>query len=54
LLSVNVLTKYLDICHFSVYHCVYSVLSQLSIIVPNNVDSHKSNTVCIKMSKLAS
>jgi len=40
LLSVNVF-KYLDICHLSVYHCVYSVLSQLSRIVANNGDSHK-------------
>jgi len=41
LLSVNV--KYLDICHLSVYHCVYAVLIQLSRIVPNNGDSHESS-----------
>jgi len=42
LLSVNVLSNSIS-ADFSFYCCVYSVLSQLSRIVPNNGDSHKSS-----------
>jgi len=42
LLSVNVLSNSIS-AHFSFYYCVYSVLSQLSRIVPDNGDSHKSS-----------
>ena len=50
LLSVNVLSNSIS-ADFSFCYCVYSVLSQLSRIVPNNGDSHK--IVCTKMSKLS-
>jgi len=40
LLSVNVLSNSIS-ADFSFYYCVYSVLSQLSRIAPNNGDSHK-------------
>jgi len=42
LLSVNVLSNSIS-ADFSFYYCVYSVSSQLTRIVPNNGDSHKSS-----------
>jgi len=42
LLLVNVLSNSIS-ADFSFYYCVCSVLSQLSRIVPNNGDSHKSS-----------
>jgi len=42
LLSVNVLSNPIS-ADFSFYYCVYSGLSQLSRIAPNNGDSHKSS-----------
>jgi len=41
LLQVNV--QYLDIFRLSFYNYVYSVLSPLSNIIPNNGDAHKSS-----------
>jgi len=51
LLSVKVLRNSIS-ADFCFDYCDYSVLSQLSRIVPNNGDSHKSSMY--KMSKLAS
>jgi len=42
LLSVNVLSNSIS-ADFSFYFCVYSVLSQLSRIVRNNGESHKTS-----------
>jgi len=42
LLSVNVLSNSIS-TDFSFYNCVYSVLTQLSRIIANNGDSHKSS-----------
>jgi len=42
LLSVNILNNSIS-ADFPFYCCVYSVLRQLSRIVPNNGDSHKGS-----------
>jgi len=53
LLSVNVLSNLIS-ADFTFYNCVYSVLSQLSRIIPNIMAIIHTNVVCTKMSKLAS